>query len=86
MGSVCKAAVCLIIIHAVGGVTLMPEWVCRILKLFSFQGAFVLDPFAGVGTTPLAAKKHGRHYLGIDISPDYCHTAQKRLEGVRVFT
>ena len=58
------------------------ELATRILKLFSFQGAFVLDPFAGVGTTALSAKKHGRHYLGIDISPDYCQTARDRLEGV----
>ena len=60
------------------------ELATRILKLFSFRGAFVLDPFAGVGTTPLAAKKHGRHYLGIDISADYCQTARERLEGILV--
>lgn len=60
------------------------ELATRILKLFSFRGAFVLDPFAGVGTTPLAAKKHGRRYLGIDISADYCQTARERLEGILV--
>ena len=58
------------------------ELATRILKLFSFKGAFILDPFAGVGTTPLAAKKHNRHYLGIDISEDYCKTARERLNDV----
>lgn len=56
----------------------------RILKLFSFRGAYVLDPFAGVGTTALVAKKSGRRYLGIDISPEYCETAERRLSQILV--
>ena len=55
------------------------ELATRVLKLFSFRGAFVLDPFAGVGTTAVAAKNNGRRYLNVDISPDYCETAQRRL-------
>lgn len=52
---------------------------CRALKLFSYRGDIVLDPFNGAGTTTLAAKKLGRDYLGIDISPAYCKTARERL-------
>ena len=52
----------------------------RVLKLFSFKNDIVLDPFNGAGTTTVVAKKTGRHYLGIDISQDYCKTAQNRLD------
>ncbi len=58
------------------------ELATRVLKMFSFQGAYVLDPFAGVGTTAVAAKKSGRRYLGIDISHEYCDTAEKRLNSI----
>lgn len=51
----------------------------RVLKLFSFQGDIVLDPFNGVGTTTLIAKRTGRHFLGIDISKDYCKKAEERI-------
>lgn len=40
----------------------------------------VLDPFIGSGTTAVAAKKLGRHYLGFDISSEYCELARKRIE------
>lgn len=56
------------------------ELVIRLLKLFSYQGDIVLDPFNGVGTTTLVAYKLGRKYIGIDISEDYCKTAEKRLK------
>ena len=51
----------------------------RVLKLFSFTGSLVLDPFVGVGTTAVVAKQLNRRYLGIDISPSYCQTATERL-------
>ena len=51
----------------------------RVLKLFSFSGSLVLDPFVGVGTTAVVAKQLNRRYLGIDISPSYCQTAIERL-------
>ena len=60
------------------------ELATRVLKLFSFAGSFVLDPFAGVGTTAVAAQKLQRHYLGIDISPRYCQTAETRLTKARL--
>lgn len=55
------------------------ELATRVLKLFSFANSFILDPFVGVGTTAVAAKKLQRHYLGIDISAPYCKTARQRL-------
>lgn len=51
----------------------------RVLKLFSYKNDVVLDPFNGAGTTTAVAKKTGRRYLGIDISEEYCRTAQKRI-------
>lgn len=55
------------------------ELVARLLKLFSYQDDIVLDPFNGVGTTTLVAHKLRRRYIGIDISEEYCKTAEERL-------
>lgn len=55
------------------------ELASRVLQLFSFRQAFVLDPFAGVGTVPVVARQLDRRYLGIDISEEYCATAKRRL-------
>ena len=63
-----------------GHPAMFPEELARrVLLLFSFSGDVVLDPFMGVGTTCLSAKKHGRIYLGIDNSQQYCEVAEKRL-------
>lgn len=56
------------------------ELAYRALRLFSFQDDVILDPFNGAGTTTLVAAKTGRRYLGIDLSSEYCATAQNRLE------
>ncbi len=52
----------------------------KALKLFSFKNDIILDPFNGVGTTSYVAKKLNRKYIGIDISKEYCETAEKRLK------
>ncbi len=58
------------------------ELVKRALKLFSYQGDVILDPFNGVGTTCVVAKRTNRRYIGIDISKKYCDIAKKRLKEV----
>ncbi len=52
----------------------------RCIQLFTYHGDIVLDPFAGSGTTCLAALKSGRHFVGYDINPAYCQLAQSRLK------
>lgn len=52
----------------------------RCIKLYTFEGDTVLDPFCGVGTTCLAAMGSGRHYVGLDISEEYTGMARARLE------
>jgi len=42
-------------------------------------GDIVLDPFLGSGTTAVACKELGRNYIGIEISPEYCKIAERRL-------
>lgn len=42
----------------------------------------VLDPFMGSGSTAIAARNNGREFVGIDISPEYCQMALRRLKGV----
>ena len=54
----------------------LPEW---FIKLFTKEGDFVLDPFAGSGTTAVATKNLNRKYLMIDIIEDYKKEAEKRL-------
>jgi len=44
------------------------------------EGGIVLDPFFGSGTTGLVARKHGRHYLGIELNREYIELARKRIK------
>lgn len=49
------------------------------IRCFCPEGGVVLDPFLGSGTTAVSAKKLGRHYLGIELSSEYCEIARQRL-------
>jgi len=53
----------------------------RLIRMFSFVGDTVLDPFMGTGTTALAASKWGRNSINFEIDADYLSFAAKRLEG-----
>ncbi len=46
----------------------------------STDANIILDPFVGSGTTAAVSKRLGRHYIGIDISQNYCDMATKRVE------
>lgn len=56
------------------------ELAVRLVRMFSFAGDTVVDPFAGAGTTMVAAMKCGRNSIGVEIEPKYVRMAGKRLE------
>lgn len=54
----------------------------RCIKLFSFVGDVVLDPFMGSGTTLIEAAVNNRIGVGVEIDDKYCELAKTRIEGV----
>jgi len=52
----------------------------RIILACSKRGDVVLDPFAGSGTTLVAAGRNGRRWVGVELSEDYARRATKRVE------
>ncbi len=56
------------------------EVVEEFLHLLTPPGALVLDPFMGSGSTAVACKRLGRHYIGYDINAEYCEYAQQRVD------
>ena len=54
----------------------LPKW---FIKLFTLPGDVVLDPFIGSGTTALAARELGRHFVGIELDSEYCNLARESL-------
>lgn len=54
--------------------------VAKLILASSCEGDVVFDPFLGSGTTSVVAKKLQRHYLGVEIEPQYCAWAERRLE------
>ena len=51
----------------------------RLIKLYSWKGALVLDPFCGSGSTCVAAAQLGRLWIGVDTDPTYVQLARKRV-------
>ena len=52
----------------------------RLIRMFSFVGDTVLDPFAGTGTTALAAMQSDRNSISVEVESKYVSLIQKRLE------
>ncbi|HXG11782.1 MAG TPA: site-specific DNA-methyltransferase [Gemmataceae bacterium] len=55
------------------------ELALRLIRMFSFVGDTVLDPFLGSGTTSLAAARCGRNSIGYEVDPHYFAFAHRRL-------
>lgn len=52
----------------------------RVIRLYSYKGDLVADPFGGSGTTAIAALRLGRRFYLVDKSPTYCSDSQKRIQ------
>ena len=63
------------------------ELASRLVQMFSFAGDTVVDPFCGTATTMVAALKHGRSSIGVELDTAYCQMAATRLmnEGNSLF-
>jgi len=56
----------------------------RLIKMFSFEGETVLDPFMGSGTTALAARKLSRNSVGYEINPEYIPIIEEKVGAVEI--
>ena len=54
----------------------LPE---QLIRLYSFEGDLILDPFMGSGSTLVAAARHGRRYVGYDLDPAFVGLARARV-------
>lgn len=52
----------------------------RLIKLFSFAGDTILDPFGGTGSTAIAALNAGRNSISLDIEPSYVAVAKENIQ------
>jgi len=51
----------------------------RLVRLFSKENDIILDPFTGIGTTPVACEEMGRNFIGMELNQKYVDIANKRL-------
>lgn len=64
-----------------GHIAMFPEELPkRLIKMFSFVGETILDPFMGSGTTALASKNLDRNSVGFEINPDFVPIIKEKLE------
>ena len=62
---------------------IFPLQLCdRVIKYYSFMGDLVFDPFAGSGTTLIAAKDIGFDSVGVEMSEEYCEIIKNRISQV----
>ncbi len=54
----------------------------RLIELYTYEGDLVLDPFMGSGTTAVAARQTGRHYVGFETEAEYIALAEERVSAV----
>lgn len=59
----------------------LPKW---FIKLFTQPNDVVMDPFVGSGTTAVAAIQLARHYIGIDMNPDYVDISRRRVANTQM--
>ena len=69
----------------IGHVAPFPEEIPkRLILLYSYENEVILDAFCGSGTTCKMALIHDRHYIGIDISEEYCNIARQRVADAKM--
>jgi len=59
------------------------DLIYRLIKFYSYKGNTVLDMFGGTGTVAVVSHKTDRNFIHIDISKEYCNTAEERLRKVK---
>ena len=52
----------------------------KAIKILTYKNDVILDPFAGSGTSLVAAEILGRRWLGVELSENYCKVAQERVQ------
>lgn len=57
----------------------VPQIPYQAMRRFTRQGELVLDPFAGLGTTLIEARRLGRHAIGVELNPAVVQTARERI-------
>lgn len=55
------------------------ELPARLIELYSAEGETVLDPFMGIGSTAIAARRLGRHFVGYEKEARFCSYAERRI-------
>ena len=54
--------------------------ISEMIQLLTPANSIILDPYMGSGTTGVSAKKLKRHFIGVDINPEYCELANQRIK------